>query len=168
MANYEIKSLREHLDRDEIRFRNDGMWGLHELLPVYDIKYVVSLGEGNTPLIRLSNLGSEIDFPNLYLKDEAQNPTGSFKARGLSAAVSKAKELGIDKVVIPSAGNAGGALAAYASRAGMKSLIYMPMNTPAANISECLITGARVELVDGLINDCREKSSGICNIIRMV
>jgi threonine synthase len=134
------------------------MWGLHELLPVYDIKYIVSLGEGDTPLIRLSNLGSENDFPNLYLKDEAQNPTGSFKARGLSAAISKVKELGIEKVVIPSAGNAGGALAAYASRAGMKSLIYMPMNTPAANISECLITGARVELVDGLIDVAGKKA----------
>jgi threonine synthase len=114
---------------------------------------IVSLGEGDTPLIRLSNIGCELGLLNLYLKEEGQNPTGSFKARGLSVAISKAKELGIDEVVIPSAGNAGGALAAYAAHAGINSTVIMPKNTPTANISESMITGAKVELVDGVITD---------------
>ena len=153
LANYDLQAIRKKLDRDELFHRPKGMWRWTELLPVYQRENIVSLGEGDTPLLQLSNLGKKLGLPNLYLKDEGQNPTGSFKARGLSASVSKAKELGIGKIVMPSAGNAGGALAAYATRAELKSLIFMPKSTPLANIAECKITGARVELVEGLINE---------------
>jgi threonine synthase len=129
------------------------MWRWRELLPVYDTAAIVTLGEGDTPLLQLQRLGAQMELPLLYLKDESLNPTGSFKARGLSAAVSKARELGVEKLVIPSAGNAGGALAAYAARAGLMAYIYMPKDTPAANIKESQITGATVVLVNGLISD---------------
>ncbi len=151
-ADYDLISLKNQLDRDQIGRRNKGMWRWRELLPVNDAQNIISLGEGDAPFLRLNRLGHEIGTANLYLQDEALNPTGSFKARGLSAAVSKAREFGIKKVVIPSAGNAGGALAAYAARAGMDALIYMPKSSPLANIVESRITGAAVELVDGLID----------------
>ena len=152
LANYDLNSIKNTLDRDRISLRQKGMWRWLELLPVKDPQNIITLGEGDAPLLRLHHLGQDIGTPYLFLKDEALNPTGSFKARGLSAAVSRARELGIKKVVIPSAGNAGGALAAYAARAGMDALIYMPKSTPFANIVESKITGARVELVDGLID----------------
>jgi threonine synthase len=141
------------MDRDEIHQRPKGMWRWHELLPVQDPKNMVTLGEGDTALLRLPRLGESLGLSNLYVKDESSNPTGSFKARGLSAAIAKAKELGITKVIIPTAGNAGGAMAAYAARADMQALIYMPKDTPVANIEESRITGAEVILVDGLISD---------------
>ena len=153
LANYDLEILKSRLDRDELSHRPKGMWRWSELLPVYDAGNIVSLGEGDTPLLKLPRLSSELDLPNLLLKEEGQNPTGSFKARGLSVAVSKAKELGIKKIVIPSAGNAGGALAAYAARADIKSLIFMPKNSPPSNVAECQITGATVKLIDGLISD---------------
>ncbi len=152
LANYDLISINNLLDRDRIGHRKKGMWRWLELLPVTDPQNIVSLGEGDTPLLRLNHLGQEIGTPNLFLKDEALNPTGSFKARGLSAAVSKARELGINKMVLPSAGNAGGALAAYAAQAGMDALIYMPKRSPLSNINESMIMGATVELVDGLID----------------
>ena len=129
------------------------MWRWHELLPVLDPKNFVHLGEGDTALLDIPNVGRELGLSNLFVKDESSNPTGSFKARGLAAAVSKAKELGIEKVIIPTAGNAGGAMAAYAARAKIKALIYMPKDTPRANIIESRIAGAEVILVDGLISD---------------
>jgi threonine synthase len=129
------------------------MWRWNELLPVQDSRNIVSLGEGDTSLLDLPKIGKELGLSNLYIKDESKNPTGSFKARGLAAAVSKAKELGIKKVIIPTAGNAGGAMAAYAARGGIQALIYMPRDTPRANIQESLIAGAEVVLVDGLISD---------------
>jgi threonine synthase len=129
------------------------MWRWFELLPVVDPHNQVFLGEGDTPLLNLPNLGRWLGLSQLYLKDESSNPTGSFKARGLAAAISKAKELGIQKVIIPTAGNAGGAMAAYAARAGMEALVYMPKDTPRANLEECRITGAEVVLVEGLISD---------------
>lgn len=128
------------------------MWRWFELLPVLDHSTIVSLGEGDTPLLNLTNISGQLALSRLYLKEEALNPTGSFKARGMSAAVSKALELGITKVVLPTAGNAGGALASYAARAGMQALIYMPQTTPMANITESKLMGARVKLVDGLID----------------
>ncbi len=152
LADYDLLLVQRDVDRDQISVRPKGMWRWRELLPVTDATYIISLGEGDTPLLALPHLGQELSIPYLYAKEEGQNPTGSFKARGLSAAVSKAKELGINRVVIPSAGNAGGALAAYAARAGMECLIYMPANTPVSNIVESQIAGAKVELVDGLIN----------------
>jgi threonine synthase len=129
------------------------MWRWHELLPVLQEENQVFLGEGDTPLLALPHLERELGLSNLFVKDESSNPTGSFKARGLAAAISKAKELGIEKVIIPTAGNAGGAMAAYAARAGLRAYIFMPKDTPYANIEESRMAGAEVILVDGLISD---------------
>lgn len=153
LSIYDLKKVREQVDRDEISSRRKGMWRWHELLPVKDRENIVFLGEGDTALLQLSNFAEDLGLTNLYVKDESTNPTGSFKARGLAAAVSKAKELGIKKVIIPTAGNAGGAMAAYAARAGLRAIIYMPKDTPRANVEESRIAGAEVVLVDGLISD---------------
>lgn len=153
LARYDLDSVRKHVDRDIIRHRHTRMWRWHELLPVKDPQNFVFLGEGDTALLHLPHIGGELGLHHLYVKDESTNPTGSFKARGLAAAVSKAKEIGIEKVIIPTAGNAGGAMAAYAARAKIKALIYMPKDTPRANIEESRIAGAEVVLVDGLISD---------------
>lgn len=153
LARYDLKAAREKLDRDEFRYRPQGMWRWRELLPVHETKNMINLGEGDTPLLHLTNLGAELGLSNLYVKDESLNPTGTFKARGLAAAVSKAKELGITKVIIPTAGNAGGAMAAYAARGGLKAHIFMPKDTPVANIEESRIAGATVVLIDGLISE---------------
>jgi len=153
LVNYDLSAARQHVDRDEIHRRLKGMWRWHELLPVCEPQNMVTLGEGDTALLHLPRVGESLGLSNLFVKDESSNPTGSFKARGLSAAVSKAKELGIKKVIIPTAGNAGGAMAAYAARANMQALIYMPKDTPTANIIESRIAGAEVILVDGLISD---------------
>jgi len=153
LALYDLESVRAQVDRDALRSRPRGMWRWHELLPVKDPRYMVSLGEGDTALLKVPNLGRELGVSNLYVKDESTNPTGSFKARGLAAAIARALELGIRKVIIPTAGNAGGAMAAYAARAGMQALVYMPKDTPRANLEESRIAGAEVVLVDGLISD---------------
>ena len=153
LSIYDLENARQHVDRDEISRRSKGMWRWSELLPVLDKKNQIFLGEGDTPLLRLPRLEKELGLFNLYVKDESNNPTGSFKARGLAAAVSKAKELGIEKVIIPTAGNAGGAMAAYAARAGIQAYIFMPKDTPFANIEESRMAGAEVMLVDGLISD---------------
>lgn len=153
LSIYDLKDARQQVDRDEISRRKKGMWRWQELLPVLDKKNQIFLGEGDTPLLSLPNLENELGLSNLYVKDESSNPTGSFKARGLAAAISKAKELGVEKVIIPTAGNAGGAMAAYAARAGLRAYIFMPKDTPFANIEESRIAGAEVELVDGLISD---------------
>ena len=153
ISNYDLATARQEVDRDMIQIRPKGMWRWHELLPVQDPENIVSLGEGDTPLLRIPRVGNELGLPNLFVKDESSNPTGSFKARGLCAAISRAKELGVKKVIIPTAGNAGGAMAAYAARAGLHALIYMPKDTPTANIQESRIAGAEVILVEGLISD---------------
>jgi threonine synthase len=153
LARYDLEAIREHVDRDEIRRRQGRMWRWHELLPVKKTQNFVYLGEGDTALLHLPNLGKKLGLSNLFVKDESSNPTGSFKARGLAAAVSKAKELGIKKVIIPTAGNAGGAMAAYAARAEIQAMIFMPKDTPRANIEESRMAGAEVALVDGLISD---------------
>jgi threonine synthase len=153
LVKYDLKAARQNVDRDQIHSRAKGMWRWHEFLPVLESQNMVTLGEGDTALLDLPRVGNQLGLSNLYVKDESSNPTGSFKARGLSAAVSKAKELGIQKVIIPTAGNAGGAMAAYAARANMQALIYMPRDTPNANIEESRIAGAEVILVDGLISD---------------
>lgn len=150
---YHLKKVRMFVDRDEISRRRKGMWRWSELLPVLQAENQVFLGEGDTALLDLPHLGKMLGLSNLYVKDESSNPTGSFKARGLSAAISKAKELGVQKVIIPTAGNAGGAMAAYAARAGLKAHIFMPRDTPYANIEESRMAGAEVILVDGLISD---------------
>lgn len=153
LARYDLEAICKYIDRDEIRRRPGRMWRWHELLPVIDPQNIVYLGEGDTALLHVPTLGKELGLSNLFVKDESSNPTGSFKARGLAAAVSKAKELGIQKVIIPTAGNAGGAMAAYAARAQIQAMIYMPKDTPRANIEESRITGAEISLVDGLISD---------------
>jgi threonine synthase len=153
LSVYDLKKVRQQVDREEISHRSKGMWRWSELLPVLSVENQVFLGEGDTPLLALPQLGNEIGLTNLMVKDESSNPTGSFKARGLSAAISKAKELGVKKVIIPTAGNAGGAMAAYAARAGLKAHIFMPKDTPYANIEESRMAGAEVILVNGLISD---------------
>jgi threonine synthase len=153
LAKYDLQAVRQHVDRDVLRRRPVDMWRWHELLPVIDPENIVSLGEGDTPLLRVPHVGRELGLTNLFVKDESKNPTGSFKARGLAAAVSKARELGVRKVIIPTAGNAGGAMAAYAARGGIQAMIYMPRDTPRANVEESRIAGAEVVLVDGLISD---------------
>jgi len=153
LSLYGLKRARQQVDRDEITRRKKGMWRWQELLPVLNPENQIFLGEGDTPLLPLPHLEKELGLLHLYVKDESSNPTGSFKARGLAAAVSKAKELGVEKVIIPTAGNAGGAMAAYAARAGLKAHIFMPKDTPFANIEESRMAGAEVILVDGLISD---------------
>jgi threonine synthase len=141
------------VDREEITRRKKGMWRWRELLPVLNQENEVFLGEGDTPLLTLPHLEGELGLTHLYVKDESSNPTGSFKARGLAAAISKAKELGVKKVIIPTAGNAGGAMAAYAARAGLRAHIFMPKDTPFANVEESRMAGAEVILIDGIISD---------------
>ncbi len=153
LAGYDLHALRSKVDRDAFRTRPRGMWRWQELLPVRNPANFVHLGEGDTPLLHTPRLGEELGTHRLYVKDESLNPTGSFKARGLAAAVSKARELGVRKLIIPTAGNAGGALAAYAARAGLSAHIFMPADTPRANVVESEIAGATVEMVDGLISD---------------
>jgi threonine synthase len=134
------------------------MWRWHDLLPVFETDHMLTLGEGDTPLLRTERLGNQLGMAQLYVKDESMNPTGTFKARGLASAVSKAHELGLDKVIIPTAGNAGGAMAAYAARAGLRACVLMPRDTPRANIEECRIMGAEVILVDGLISEAARQA----------
>ncbi|HXF84685.1 MAG TPA: threonine synthase [Anaerolineales bacterium] len=153
ITRYDLTAARRHLDREAVRARPRGMWRWRELLPVEDPAHCVSLGEGDTPILHAPRLGQRLGLMQLYLKDESGNPTGSFKARGLAAAISKAKELGIEKVIIPTAGNAGGAMAAYAARAGIRAHIFMPKDTPSANIKESRMAGAEVVLIDGLISE---------------
>ena len=143
LARYDLASAEAQVDRDEITHRRKGMWRWHELLPVINPENQIFLGEGDTSLLALPHLESELGLSHLYVKDESSNPTGSFKARGLAAAVSKAKELGVEKVIIPTAGNAGGAMAAYAARAGLKAHIFMPKDTPFANIEESRMAGEK-------------------------
>lgn len=163
--------VRYHLSREEgarlrerLASRPANLWRYHEVLPVSDESSIVCLGEGFTPLLQARSLGAKLGLPNLYLKDESQNPTGSFKARGLAVAVSMARELGIKKLAIPSAGNAAGALAAYAASAGLEAAVFMPEETPLSNRVECSLLGAEVVLVPGSIKDCgrvlRERSDG--------
>jgi threonine synthase len=145
---------RGRLDRDASAERSRSIWRWHELMPVEDPASIVSLGEGGTPLLRANRLGAAAGFSDLWIKDEGNNPTGSFKARGLSAAVSKAKELGFSKIALPTAGNAGGAAAAYAAKAGMECHVFMPEDTPPVFRIECERYGAKVTLVPGLIDAC--------------
>ena len=130
------------------------MWRYAPLLPVRDATHIVSLGEGMTPMLKAARLGARIGANDLWVKDEGLNPTGSFKARGLSCAISMCVELGLSKVAIASAGNAGSALAAYAAAAGIEAHIFMPRDVPQSNYIECRAYGAHVTLVDGLISDC--------------
>ena len=151
LARYDLQEAKKTFLPDVIRTRSATMWRYRELLPG---ARRVSLGEGMTPLVHARRLGEHMGLAALYIKDEGLNPTGSFKARGLSAAVTMAKELGAKMLAIPTAGNAGGALAAYAAQAGIPCIVVMPADTPAANVIECLAFGARVHKIDGVISDC--------------
>jgi len=154
LVRYDLEGARATLTKESLAGRRSDLWRYREVLPVDDDANIVSLGEGWTPLLRAERLGKTLGIDQLYIKDESQNPTQSFKARGMSAAVSMAKELGARKLAVPSAGNAAGALAAYAARAGLECFIFMPRDTPRANVVECEQTGAHVTLIDGLITDC--------------
>ena len=155
LVRYDLKRAAETLTPDTLKTREASLWRYREVLPVSDADSIVTFGEGWTPLLRTERLAARLPIPlELYIKDEGQNPTQSFKARGMTAAISMAKEFGVSKVAVPSAGNAAGALAAYAARAGMEAHIFMPSDTPRANIVECRQTGANATLVDGLITDC--------------
>ncbi len=154
LVHYDLERASRTLTRESLKSRVSSMWRYREVMPVSSDADIVTLGEGWTPLLRADRLGRVLGMNQLYIKDESLNPTQSFKARGMSAAVSMAKELGVQKVAAPSAGNAAGALAAYAARAGMEAHLFMPRDTPRANVVECIELGAHVTLMDGLITDC--------------
>lgn len=154
LVRYDLRRVAASLTKESLATRRADLWRYREVLPVEQDEHIVCLGEGWTPLLHASRLGAELGMSALYIKDESQNPTQSFKARGMTAAVSMAKELGATKLAVPSAGNAAGALAAYAARAGLDAFIFMPRDTPRANLVECEQLGAHVVLLDGLITDC--------------
>ncbi len=153
IAIYDYDAIRKSVKKDDFKRRVNSMWRYFEFLPVLDEANVITLGEGWTPLIKLKRFGDLLGLKNLFLKDESFNPTLSFKARGMSCAVSKLIELGINKVAIPTAGNAGGALSAYCAKAGIKCFISAPKDTPEMILKECEFYGAEIKLVDGLISD---------------
>lgn len=153
-AQYDLAAAGRTLTKESLRTRAKSLWRYREVLPVREERHVVTLGEGWTPLLPAPRLGARHGLSRLFIKDESQNPTGSFKARGMTAAVSMAHQFGLKKLAVPSAGNAAGALAAYAARAGMEAHIFMPRDTPRANVIECEQMGAHVTLINGLITDC--------------
>ncbi len=151
LARYDLKKAAKTLNREALGSRPRSMWRYAEVLPPDE---PVTLGEGMTPVLAADRLGPLIGLQRLFIKDEGLNPTGSFKARGLSAAVTRARALGATALATPTAGNAGGALAAYAAKAGIPAVIVMPADTPHANVQECTAFGADVRKLDGLISDC--------------
>jgi threonine synthase len=153
LARYDLDAARRR-GRENLIGPEPSLWRYRALLPVRDTAHIVTLGEGFTPLLPARRLGAKLGMPHLYIKEESLNPTGSFKARGLTVAVSRAWELGAQAFVIPSAGNAAGAAAAYAARAGLSLHVFMPRDVPAPFLAECRALGAEVVLVDGLITDC--------------
>jgi threonine synthase len=154
LARYDLEAAQRTLTRASLRQRRADMWRYEEVMPVQNDAHILALGEGWTPLIRAARLGERIGCPATLIKDESPNPTGSFKARGLSAAVSRAWELGARELAIPSAGNAAGAMSAYAAAAGLPAHVFMPSDVPQSFRIECDVLGANVTLVDGLITDC--------------
>ena len=163
-AKYDIESAKETLTKTNLIKRNRvDLWRFHEIMPVYNNKFRFTLGEGNTPLLSLPNLGKDLNLGNLFLKDEGQNPTGTFKSRGLCSAVSKAVELDIHEFVIPTAGNAGAALTAYCARSESKAHIFMPKNSPKLIQSEISRMGGDLTLIDGLISDAGKKAKEMTN-----
>jgi len=154
LVRYDLDRLRSEWSRDSVKSGPNTMWRYAPALPVSKPESIVSLGEGMTPLLSIRRTGARIGANDLLLKDEGLNPTGSFKARGLSCAISMCVELGVKILAIPSAGNAASALSAYAAAAGLEAHIFMPVDVPQANFIECKAYGSRVTLVDGLISDC--------------
>ncbi len=153
-VRYDLAAVKARLTKAALAGRPFTMWRYAELLPMRDPAKIVSLAETMTPILEVNKLGAEFGLEHLYIKDESRLPTGSFKARGMAMAISKANELGLTRVAVPTAGNAGGALAAYAARAGMEAYIFMPQDTPLINQKECFLSGAHTFRVNGLITDC--------------
>lgn len=154
LARYDLTRAAQSLTKAALAQRAGGMWRWQELLPVRDPQYITTLGEGNMPLLPAPRLAAATGLADLWVKEEGLNPTASFKARGLAAAVSRARELGARAIALPSAGNAASAAAAYAARAGLPCWVFMPEDTPATNKVEVLRYGAHLILVRGLIDDC--------------
>jgi len=153
-VRYDLELIRREFPKKTLFGRPPTLWRYLELLPVENPLNIVSLTETITPILPVDRLGSEFGLQNLMIKDESRLPTGSFKARGMAMAVTMAKELGLKRLAVPTAGNAGGALAAYAARAGLESWVFMPEDTPIINQKECVLHGANVYAVNGLIDDC--------------
>lgn len=160
---YDIEKARLEVSKESFKERDSNMWRYFEMMPILNPQNVVTLGEGFTPILPAYRLSEALECQDIVIKDEGVNPTASFKARGLSAAVSKAKELGITKLTMPSAGNAAGAMSSYAARAGLEGYVFMPQDAPYSNQKEVDITGGRLHLIDGLISDAgvlsREKAA---------
>jgi threonine synthase len=155
LVRYDLEKAAATLYKDALDSRVSSLWRYREVLPMANEANVITFGEGWTPLLKAERLAQTLPVKiDLLIKDEGQNPTQSFKARGMAVAISMAKELGVRKVAVPSAGNAAGAMAAYAARAGMEAHIFMPSDTPRANVIECRQAGANVTLIEGLITDC--------------
>ncbi|MDQ3068689.1 MAG: threonine synthase [Acidobacteriota bacterium] len=159
LARYDLEAARAAWTRESLVGREASMWRYRELMPLFDGEAPVSLGEGWTPLLAAPRLGAELGLSRLFIKDESLNPTNSFKARGLSAAVTRAAHLGATTLSIPTAGNAGNAMAAYAARAGIEARVYMPKDVKVPFVRECELYGAHVTLVDGLITDAGRQAA---------
>lgn len=157
LVTYDLARAARTLTPAALTERPRTLWRYREVLPVERDQFIVSLGEGFTPLVPCHRLGERLNMPRLFIKDESFNPTGSFKARGMAVAVSMARQLGLEHLAVPSAGNAAGALAAYAARAGLRATVFMPRDVPRANRIETEVYGAQVVLVDGLITDCARR-----------
>ncbi|AJA49188.1 threonine synthase [Clostridium pasteurianum DSM 525 = ATCC 6013] len=153
LVRYDLHSIKENVDKNLFKTREKGLFRFKELLPIEDEKNIVSLGEGDTPILKADSLGEKIGAENLYIKDEGLNPTGTFKSRGAAVGVSKAKELGIKTIAMPTAGNAGGAWSAYSAKAGIELIVAMPKDAPDLAKKEAFIYGSRTYLVKGLISD---------------
>ena len=153
-VRYDLAAVRAAVTPDDVARRGPSLWRYRELLPLPSDAEPVTLGEGMTPLLPCPRLGRTFGLSRLSIKDESQLPTGSFKSRGMTAAVSMARQFGLTRLAIPTAGNAGGALAAYGARAGMEVHVFMPEDTPFINQMEAKLAGAQVTLVKGLITDC--------------
>ncbi|MFC3504721.1 threonine synthase [Micromonospora krabiensis] len=153
LARYDLAAVARAVTPEQFPLRPADLWRYRELLPVEDPRHVTTLGEGWTPLLRTPRYGAEIGIPDLMVKDEGLTPTGSFKARGAAVGVSRARELGVERIAMPTNGNAGAAWATYAARAGMGATIVMPLSAPTICRRECVAAGADLSLVDGLISD---------------
>ena len=153
-VRYDLEAVKDNFSKRDLIDRPHTLWRYIELLPVADPANIISLTENITPILSASRLGEHFGLRNLLIKDESRLPTGSFKARGMAVAITMANEFGLEKLAAPTAGNAGGAMAFYAARAGMKSWIFMPEDTPAINKKECFLAGAKTFVVNGLIDEC--------------
>jgi threonine synthase len=158
LARYDLDAARRW-SRDTLKDREPNMWRYRELMPIFENETPVTLGEGFTPLFHATTLGARLGLDWLYVKDESLNPTNSFKARGQSAAITRARALGITTVSVPSAGNAGNAMAAYAARAGLAAKVFLPRDVKTPFVRECVLYGADVTLVEGFITDAARAAS---------